>query len=497
MIERLREIFGSDEFIISSAVFPSIDMERLARELSLEAAGADRGKNGQPETASKQPDHVEQQAISRVDALRRIGLENFETNRRVYSERLNNAVAARMLVETEANEAKARFAEEVIKWRARMITPRERVEECHRWRVHFREINQLDFRPAKHAAGWGSVIGLSLLMILAESAGNAYLFSQNNPLGILGGLIAAILVSLVNVSMSTALGMWVRFANVDILRSPFRKIFGVFAALTWLTFGIGYNAAVAHFRDAVETTLEWREAGEMAIQTLMENVVLLNTMESYVLFFLGFFISIVSLSKGYNSSDPYPGYSKVEQAVVDAHENYILHLDEFIDKLSEHRIEAVEALHSARDEIERQVRDSVDALYGQQALISNLSPFLTQCDIAVNYLLSIYRDANKAARDDDPPSYFHEKLTFEKFSPSAADDEQRTVAEKQAREVSAMVEESIKEIFEVYNEAVQSHTEIDELEGKYKKPIEKPRTPTGEGIGPSPATAAPDGKDDV
>ena len=471
MIDKLKEIFRSDEFISASSVFPNVDQERIAKELELSDVGQERGGNNQPETTASKLDHIELKAVSRVEELRRKGLENYETNRRVYSERLNNAVSARMLVETEANDAKARFAEEVTRWRALMVSPRERVQEAFQWRTRFRELNGLDLRPAKPAAGWANIIGLGLLMIILESAGNAYLFAQNNPLGLLGGLIAAILVSFGNVSMSTILGMGVRYINMTGIRNLLKKLAGLLFAAFWIVFALGYNAAVAHFRDAVETTLEWRQAGEEAIETLLSNPIGLNTMESYVLFLLGFFISIVSLLKGYHSSDPHPGYSKVAQDVIDARDEYVDYLEESIDTLAQHRDEAVDALHQARDEVERQVRDSVDALYGQKALHSNLAPFLSQCDIAVNYLLSVYRDANKSAREDEAPTYFSDDYLFEEFSSEIADDAHRANAEKQARDVSEMVEASVKDIFNVFHEAVKDHYEIDELEGTY---IERP-----------------------
>ena len=134
-------------------------------------------------------------------------------------------------------------------------------------------------------------------MLLLESAGNAYLFSQNNPLGILGGLIAAFLVSFANVSLSSVLGMATRYINCRGFLNLFKKLFGLVFALMWIGFVVSCNAAVAHFRDAVETTLEWREAGKSAIQTLVDHSYSLNTMESYVLFFLGVFISTLVTRK--------------------------------------------------------------------------------------------------------------------------------------------------------------------------------------------------------
>ncbi|MGX0975613.1 signal transduction histidine kinase [Roseovarius sp. MBR-51] len=465
MIRTLSNIFRSDEFISSSEIFPDIDKDRIARDLSLEEAGRKRGGEGQPGTTSETLDHIELKAISRVESLRRRGLENFETNRRVYSERLNKASSARMLVETEAEDAKARFTEEVTKWRAMMVTPRERVQETYRWRTQFREQNKIGARPARLASSWPNIIGLALIMILLEAAGNAYLFSQNNPLGILGGLIAAFLVSFANVSMSTFLGIAARFINVKGFQNLLKKFFGLLFCMAWLAFALGYNAAVAHFRDAVETTLQWREAGEMAIDTLIANPVGLNTMESYVLFLLGFFISIVAFLKGYHSSDPYPGYSKVAADVVQARDTYIGYLEDSIDTLAEHRDEAVDALRQARDEVARHIHDSVDALYGQKALQANLSPFLEQCNISANYLLAVYRDANKAARKDDGPAYFDKEYAFEVFQSPVSEDDRRKEAEEQVNEVSKMVDRAIKEIFDVFHRSVQEHYEIDELEG--------------------------------
>lgn len=466
MLKSLTDIFKSDEFLPTSAVFPDIDKDRLAKDLDLRSEGASRGSANQPETTAKTLDHVELKAVARVEDLRRRGLENYETNRRVYAERLNKAVSARMLVETEASDSKAKFAEEVTKWKSMMVTPRERVQETFRWRNKFREINQLE-RPAKNASSWVALVGLSLVLIILESGGNAYLFAQKNTLGLLGGLLAALLVSVGNVSLSILFGMGTRYINCKGIANLIKKFFGLVFFLSWVLFALTYNAGVAHFRDAVERIGDWRQAGATAIETMIENPVGLYTMESYVLFILGLFISIMSFLKGYNHSDPYPGYSKVAQDVIDARDDYVDNLEESIETLAEHRDDAVNGLRSANDEVRRNINDSIDALYGQKALQSNLKPFLEQCDIAANYLLSVYRDANRAARSEEPPEYFNKAYAFEKFETTQEDLTRRQEAEEQAREVSEMVTKSIHEIFAVFHEAVKSHFEIDELEGTF------------------------------
>jgi hypothetical protein len=464
VFQKLTDIFRSDDFVPTTAVFPDINKEKLARELKLEEEGRKRGSTGQPEEGNEILDHVELQAVARVEDLRRRGLDNFETNRRVYSERLNLAVSARMQVETESNNAKARFSEDVTKWRSLMVTPREKVQETFRWRNRFRELNKLE-RPADQKSSLVSVIGLALVMIILEAFGNAYLFAQANPLGLLGGLVAAFLVSAGNVSMSTIMGMGIRYINCRGFFNLLKKFAGLVFVVSWLGFAMIYNLGVAHFRDAAESGSEWREAGIQAIQSIQVSPFGLQTMESYVLFLLGFIISIVSCLKGYNSSDAYPGYSKVTLAVVDARNEYVDQLEDSLDILAERRDEAVEALREANDEVHRNINDSVDALYGQRALQSNLTPFLEQCDMTANYLLAVYRDANRATREDEAPKYFKNKFAFDPFNPPSADDSRRSEAEAQVKEVSDLVYQAIKEIFSVFNDAVKAHYDIDELEG--------------------------------
>jgi len=463
-LKSIRDMFRTDEFIASSEVFPNIDKDRIASTLKLEEEGRKRGMANQPSSDSTGHDHVELKAIGQVEELRRRGLENYETNRRVYAERLNLAVSARMQVETGANDAKSRFVQEVTKQKSLMVTPKERVAETYAWRKRFREHNKLE-RPAKLGSVWPGVISLSLAMIVLESAGQAYLFSQSNPLGILVGLMAAFLVSVGNVAISVLLGILARYINCRGFRNLHKKFFGLLFGTLWLGFLAVYNLAVAHFRDAAERIEDWRHAGGEAILTLLANPVELNAMESYLLLLLGAFISIVSFIKGHNAGDPYPRYGRISQNVEDARANYMEHLDESIEDLAQHRDDAVEVLQDASQEVHVNINDSIDSLYGQKALTANLEPFLGQCDIAANYVVAVYRDANKATREDTPPAYFDENFSFKPFAPPEIDDDRRAEAEEQLREVSEMVNRAIREIFQVFKQAVQELRSIDELQG--------------------------------
>lgn len=197
MLDRLKSVFQSDAFVPTSAIFPTIDSERIAKDLRLEEQGATRGSENQPPTEAKDFDHIETGIIERVEELRRKGLENFETNRRVYNERLARAGSATKEVEVAAGMAKGEFGRQVQVWHSAIEGPRERLADTYRWRARYRTTNWLE-RPAKEFEGWTKVFSLAIILIVLEAGMNSYLFSQGNEFGLLGGLLAAAIVSVVD-----------------------------------------------------------------------------------------------------------------------------------------------------------------------------------------------------------------------------------------------------------------------------------------------------------
>jgi len=66
LFEKLKQLFRSDEFVPSSAVFPEIDKNALAQELKLEEEGRARGSSEQPEQTASSLDHIEYDAVGKV-----------------------------------------------------------------------------------------------------------------------------------------------------------------------------------------------------------------------------------------------------------------------------------------------------------------------------------------------------------------------------------------------------------------------------------------------
>jgi hypothetical protein len=446
MIDRLKSIFRSDDFIPSSAIFPTIDSDKISRELKLEEQGRARGLQNQPAPDAKELDHIETSIIERIEELRRKGMENYEANRRVYNERLTRAGQASKEVDIAAGSARNDFGALVQTWQSRIEGARERLNETFAWRSKYRARHQLD-RPAKEFEGWTKVLSVAVILIVVEASINSYLFSAGNEFGLLGGLIAAALVSAINVGGSMFLGYMARYLH---RRSWLLKLGGLAAVLVWMAFAFATNLAVGHFRDGLEANLAWRIAAEAAVPNFLAAPLHLASIESYLLAGIGLLISVLSFRKGWHSDDAYPGYGRVERDLQRARGNYEHDLDDALEDLKARRDQAIEELQDASDQVRSGISEAVDALFGQSALGSHMKAFLEQCDVKAAHLLAVYRDANHSARKEAAPKSFDKAYKFAPFKSEAIEMSRKASAESEAARVTETVDGAIKEIFEQF-----------------------------------------------
>ena len=449
MFDRLKSVFRSDDFIPGSSIFPSIDSDKIAKELHLAEQGTTRGQENQPPSEAKEFDHIETGIVERIEELRRKGIENFETNRRVYNERLARAGSATKEVEVAAGTAKGEFGRQVQVWHSAIEGPRERLADTYRWRARYRQINRLEY-PAKEFEGWLKVFSMAIILIVLEAGMNTYLFSTGNEFGLLGGLFAAALVSVVNVGSSAILGYMARYVH---RRNWFLKLFGLCFILGWVGFALVANLAVAHFRDGLEAGISWRPAAEQAVPALMSRPLELASIESWILAILGVLISTLAFRKGWHTDDPHPGYGRVERAVRDAREAYVSELDLALDDLAKIRDQAIADLQDANEQVRQSIGEAIDTLFGQSTLGAHLQTFLEQCDVKTAHLLAIYRDANRAARKTPAPKSFDRPYKFAPFNLKPIETARRENAESEAAKVTATVEAAVRDIFQQFDEA--------------------------------------------
>ena len=453
MLERLKSILKSDDFIPTSAVFPDIDTEKIAKKLKLEEQGKSRGVNNQPPSGTLDFDHVETGIIAHIEELRRKGLEHYENNRRIYNTRLLRAGEAAEEVAIAVGSAKNDFGRLVQIWQSRIEGVRERLHEVYQWRNQFRQIHGLT-RPAKEFEGWMRVFMLAIILIVCEGGINTYLFSKGNEFGLVGGLLAAVLVSVINVGASGLLGYLARYIHH---RRKFLLFMGGCAICAWILFMATFNLGIAHFRDGLER-VEWSQAAIDAIPHFRASPLSLAGVESWLLCGLGIIISTLSFRKGWHTDDPYPGYGRVERDLGKARDAYEMELTEALDELAKRRDQAVEELQDANKQMHSGMNEAINALYGQNTLGAHLTAFLEQCDVKVAFLLAVYRDANRAARTLDAPDSFNKAYSFRAFEPEASNDAYRMTAKNEAENVNKAITMTISEIFAQFETARTTFT---------------------------------------
>ncbi|NDP47496.1 MAG: hypothetical protein GZ085_03725 [Sulfuriferula multivorans] len=145
--------------------------------------------------------------------------------------------------------------------------------------------------------------GIVFLCLVAEGIANAYFFSDNS-LGLIGGFLEALLISLANVVASFMAG-WLCLREIN-HKSTVRKALGLIGFMVIVVFLVFLHLASAQYREALQ------RSGDVEFFTsLAFNPSTLQDMQSFLLMGIGAVISLFAMYKGYTFDDPYPGYGKV------------------------------------------------------------------------------------------------------------------------------------------------------------------------------------------
>ena len=247
------------------------------------------------------------------------------------------------------------------------------------------------------------------------------------------------------------------------------KLFGLVASIIGIVLCLAFNLGVAHLRDALEAGLELDEALAKSWQTAWQTPFALHSFLSAVLMLLGIIAAIFVGLKTYHTIDVYPGYPDIYATVNRSREDYAGHLKNAIDTLEDGRDSAIDGLRDANQQMRLWIREAVDALYGHSSLRLELDRFIEHCDTKANALLSVYRDANRAARargegQPEVPPHFNTAYKFpEAILPRPAE-EVRDDAVAEQRRVNALVSTAIADIELAYSKSIASYPSIADLE---------------------------------
>ena len=268
-------------------------MPRMLHAASnLAELGQRRANNNLPPTDSTQLDPVEASVVehfgSLMDRARKAYTEHIET----YARRLNEATAVGAEIRSVARTAQADFVKATNDSLNQLDNQSRLVTEIAKDYGTFRDENRLRRTAVPRTS---PILGIGLLMMatVVESIVNGYFFAQGNALGLLGGIVVAFTISVVNVGFSYLFG---RLATFVVHVRFLSKLFGLAAILAFLAWTGIFNLYVAHFRDAVGI-MRWEEALSHSVTMFKASPLSLANFESWILALVGALISIGVFAK--------------------------------------------------------------------------------------------------------------------------------------------------------------------------------------------------------
>ena len=452
------------DFRPSLEVFPTLNVDKLAADLRLAKLGAERGARNEPATTSTALDDVENRIVERIEAENNAAHGVLLDELRTYKERLagldfEGRFAA---IRQAAPAAVGEFRAEAAQGRDELHALRRHLRDLENERDEFQRRHRLK-RTARWASGGNLTlkVGVLLALFVFEVFLNGFFLAKGNELGYLGGASEAITFAILNVGVGFLIGAaGVREINH---RNWFRKLFGLISFLGYLALLVGLNLALAHYRE-ISAELS-ADAGREVLTRLRTAPLELVDLKSWLLFGLGILCSLIAFADAFLIFDPYPGYGALEKRRVSAHDAYIRRKNDLIASLLDIRDNAIEILEDANRDlgIRRSEHDSI--VEGRARLSRLFAAHQSHLDRAANMLLSVYREADKAARQTPAPPRFAKSFALEKFPVErelpempAREDLRRSIADAQR-----VLTEQVEAVHAEFERAFASYREIDEL----------------------------------
>lgn len=405
VFRKLREAArGSDGRAKAQGYLQPIDTDEIAREFDLAAKGRERGAQELPSSETLTPDGVEQQVTELLEAEWSWHGSELINNLRAYAGRL---VAVSVQTElanlrlkaqntlTKLRNANHRAEAELGPLRETYVAYRDELKK-------FQADNHLK-RSARSPAGRWTTAGLLVLLVAFESLLNGFFFAKGADLGLIGGIGTAMGISLVNVILSFAIGLfplrWINHCSYLI------KFIGVVVSISAAVAVVALHGFAAHYRDATALIGEY-QAFQRTLDSLRSNPIALTDLNSYYLFGLGLVLAATSIWKGYTFDDPYPRYGASYRRATDARETYSDEHAFLFENLEEIKEQTILELDDGIRRIPRFPQEAVQIRAQRDAHLQSFKAYESNIESATNRLLAIYRDANLSSRRTPQPRYF-------------------------------------------------------------------------------------------
>lgn len=421
--ERLRE--SNHDFRGGTEIFSSLNIDKVARDLDLVAAGKRRGESNQPAKASRNPDDLEHTVIELVEEEKRKSHQTIEDQLQSFSGRLGSLEFEEQFSAIRQANASglADFKGEIAVGLDTLHGLRRALNTAETEHTWFKEKHGLVRAARLHEGPW-HIFRFMLLIVMfgLETIGNASLLATGNEQGFFGGIMLAWMFSFLNIVVAVLAAVFC--ARLVTHRSWLRRAVGGTAILLYLAFAFGLNLLLAHYREvSTRMSEDWTgNAGTLVLTSMRENLFGLTDVNSILLFLIGFVFSLIAFTDGCFIVDPYWGYSSVEKRLRSAREEYVNAKADLIETLKDTRDDHNEKVEDVVKQLGSRKREFNAIVDHRARLVSLFEQHQVQLERACNQLLAKYREANIEARTEPPPKRFSNAYKLERVKVKVSSD---------------------------------------------------------------------------
>jgi hypothetical protein len=371
--------------------FPSLNIEKVKKKLCLLAEAQQRGSKNLPLTSSKTPDDVEQSIVGFIAEQIRDVSESYGDYQRTFDDRINRlkATGHAERLEEIAGAAENDFEREIRQSSIEIHTAKKSVEEIEKYVDDFKLENQIN-RPAIYPDSYPLHFAILFFILIAETGMNGNFFARGSEFGWVGGIVTAIVPSIVNMLFAFLLGNYAVRLAVSV--QWVKKFSGIIILLLLPLAIFVMNLGLAHYRTA--SVIGEQDAAKIALSNLLKSPFSLSDIESWLLLIIGCMCSFVAALKFWGMDDKYPGYGGIARR----RDNKIFDYDDVIshafDRLQDTRDDRLEELEVVYSQTCSKEGDAIVILDNQRRWVHRFDDYLVYLQGVGRTLISYYRNKN-------------------------------------------------------------------------------------------------------
>ena len=455
----IKDFFKSSDTFESAISNPYLNFDtiKVARELRLAERGQENGAQNLPGASSQHPDAVEEEVAARVTRAWQQATSEAERWFLAIDQRISNLSFLTQLptIQSSAIQTESQIKASVVQATLRLTTARDAVQQSYEQLRTFQRDHNLR-RPAKLVPSQVLTIGTIGLTWIVETVANSVLLRENDDLGWLGGAGAAAAIGVINVGLAVFVGrmIWPRMNH----RPPLSFVY-IALTLLWGSFTIFWNLWAAHYRDAKVAGIEGPEFAALGMMGDFP-----ATIYSGGLLILGVMSAVIAAIAAFKMSDPYPGYAEVWDEHEQRCADYAGEIEIASDELKDLHDEASDEFSNIRIGLTQQMADQSRALTSRQAFAQRLARYHEELEQAGRQLLATYRDHNRAARTELPPSHFEQVFTLP--SPNIPPAPPVAVTKADVERGDHILSDAQRLVSAAYLEGVQSFETLEALKAR-------------------------------